>query len=165
MKKSMILFTVIFACINILIVEQVDAKQCSSILQGTELNQGYPTNRGNVVYLNTSDTVCKGKNTEVWFSGFGTLPSWHAGGPSAVLYADLFDEDQPYSTDDFIKEYFGGFEGRVLTTFYLQSTIKPEAFENEGDTRCELYMQFHISGVIGGDPIPQGLFYYQMCMN
>lgn len=144
----------------------VNAADCAYGLQAPQIPQGYATNSGNVVNLYTSYSACKGVNTAVYFGSFGSLPNWYVPDSNTVVHGYLMEDDPPASEpDETVKHYYGTFTGRTLTNFYLAATITSGNIDSEGDQKCELYMDFSISGFNGGTPIPQGLFYYSICMN
>ncbi|MBR3523980.1 MAG: hypothetical protein IKN87_04815 [Bacilli bacterium] len=144
----------------------VNAADCAYGLQAPQIPQGYAYNSGDLVHLHTSYSACKGVNTAVYFGGFGSLPNWFEPTPNTVVHGDLMEWDpQEYAPNETVKHYYGTFTGRTLTNFYLSSTVTPGNIDSEGDQTCELYMDFSISGFNGGTPIPQGLFYYGICMN
>lgn len=144
----------------------VYARECTWGLQAPQIPQGYAENKGNVVNLKTTASACKGVNTAVYFSKFGSLPNWYTPSSGTIVHGYLMEDDPPaYEPDERVKYYIGFFTGRVLTDFQLNKTITPGNIDSEGDQTCELYMNFSISGTTGGTPIPQGLFYYGICMN
>lgn len=143
----------------------VSARECKYGLQAPQLPQGYAFNKGHLVKLKTTASACKGTNTAVYFSNFGSLPSWFVPTGGTIVNADLNEEDPAeYKPDELVKVYAGLFSGRVLTDFQLLRTVTPGNIDSEGDQTCELYMSFNIAGN-GTQPVPQGLFYYSICMD
>ncbi|MDD2435563.1 MAG: hypothetical protein PHO63_04840 [Bacilli bacterium] len=164
MKKN-VLFLCLFA-FGLLFVgaQQVNAT-CSGGLQAPQIAQVVATNKGLTTSLTTTASACKGSNTAVWFSNFGTLPNWYQPSSGTIVHGHLWEDDPVGNPDERVKYYIGWFEGRVLTDFWLQETYITGNIDSEGDQTCELYMTFFISGTYGDPPIPQGLFYYNQCMN
>lgn len=164
MKRNIFIFFVaLYSTLFIGIVNTM-AKECSYGLQAPEIPQPYNTNKGHTVVLKTSASACKGINTEVWFSKFGTLPSWYVPSNGTIIHADLMEDDPPGNDDELVKYYIGYFSGRTLVDFKLSKIFIEGNIDSEGDQTCELYMNFMISGTQNGKPIPQGLFYYDICM-
>lgn len=139
--------------------------ECEYGLQAPQIAQVVATNRGKIVHLKTSADSCYGSNTSVYFSNYGTLPTWYVPNSGTIIHGYLWEEDPDGDDDELVKYYIGRFKGRVLNEFFLQETIRPGIIDSQGDQNCELYMTFSISGTTGGSPIPQGLFYYSICMN
>ncbi len=144
----------------------VSARDCEVGLPAPQIPQGgWIYNNGNLVSLKTSADSCYGSNTAVYFHNFGSLPASYADKIGTVLYGDLMEEDPGDDADEKVKDYRGYFNGRVLTDIVLNNTITSGIIDSQGDQNCELYMRYSISGVAGADPIPAGLFHYNICMN
>ena len=166
MKKNIFLTSLFIFSFFFAGVMNTSARTCEYGLQAPQIPQGYAENKGHLVELQTSANVCKGSNTSVYFSSFGSLPSWYTPSSGTIVHAYLVEDDPPSSEpDERVKYYIGFFSGRVLTDFRLQVTITPGNIDSTGDQTCELYMLFSISGWTGEPAIPQGLFYYNICMD
>lgn len=169
MKKKLIVINFFICSFFLIGIFKVEAKECAYGLQAPAIPQSYASVTGPVHRLYTSENTCKGVNTEVWFSNFGTLPNWYVPNTGTIIHAYLKEKDSAGNDPEIVKYYVGFFEGRVLTDFALQKTITSGNIEAEGDQGCELYMDFSISRT-SADPtglrvIPDKLFYYTMCMN
>lgn len=165
MKKNIGIIFILILTIVFGNVQKVSAKTCSGNLYAPQIGQVIPTNKGQTVALTTTAIACKGSNTEVWYSNFGSLPTSYTPSSGTVVYGSLYEEDPPGNPDELVKTYTGRFSGRVLTDFTLQLINTPGNIDSEGDQTCELYMTFYISGTYGGTAIPERLFDYNMCMN
>lgn len=140
----------------------VEAKACSGVLQAPDIPQIY-SNQGHHVTLKTDSDSCYGSNTEVWFSNIQNLPADYPTHGGQMMTAYLYEEDPPGNPDEIVKQYLGVFSGRVMYNLYLSKTITPGLIDSTGDQYCELYMDYSMSGTIGG-PVLKKLLNYQMCM-
>lgn len=166
MRKSALIVSMFIFSFFFVGVVNVSARTCEYGLQAPQIPQGYAENKGHLVELQTAASACKGSNTSVYFSSFGSLPSWYTPSSGTIVHGYLTEDDPPaYEPDERVKYYIGFFSGRVLTDFQLNKTINSGNIDSEGDQTCELYMNFSISGITGEPAIPQGLFYYNICMD
>lgn len=163
MKKYGLPLLLIAFALFIFGVENVHAAQCSDQYYNPWMTQGWATDKvGPKVSLKTSAASCYGSDTQVWFSGFQSLPPNYPNG-SGWIYVNLYEDDPDGNADEHVKEYIGYITNRVITTFTLNYTYTPGIIDSSGDQYCELYCTFGISGN-QGQYMEKNIFLYKMCM-
>lgn len=168
MKKRLVYSLILVITCMFIGLTNVSAKECTAHLQAPQIPQ-YPNwNIGHIVSLKTAANVCKGSNTEAWFSSFGTLPSWYTPGGGGVIWIELYEDDPAGNDDERVKEYVAHLNGRVISSVEIYRTYITGNIDSQGDQTCELYIRTQISQNASGSiytAIPQGMFNYRLCMN
>lgn len=163
MKKRMPILLILIAVMFAMGIQKVEAKSCSGVQAAPHMFQVSPYKKAPTFNLQTAQNVCKGSNTEVWFSGIKSLPdSWTYA--SGNLWIDLFEEDPAGNDDEHVKSYIGWITNKTITSIVLDGTVTPGNIDSVGDQTCELYLRMVSSGQYGKS-IEKSLFNYNICMN
>lgn len=144
----------------------VYAKECTDVYYSPEFYHQWPIIRTNKYNLHTASNVCRGDNTEVWFTNHNAWPfnSSDGTGSGRAVYVELYEEDPPGNDDEYVKHYSiaYGYDDYFYTIY--TNTITSGNIDSVGDQQCELYLNFYGSGSMW-HVVPQSILTYKICMN
>lgn len=164
MRKYVLLTFLFLTTLFLFGAEKVDAKTCTGYKPAPYMYEVSPEVKVIPESLQTADNVCKGSNTEVWFSAFRSLPASYPYQDGAI-HVRLWEDDPDGNEDEQVKYYIGTFYNKVVTEFWLNDTFITGNIDSVGDQTCELYLEFVISGRCCNYPVRATLFDYNICMN
>lgn len=164
MKHKILMLSIIMTITFAFGIKNIEARNYSDYFQNPYMYQVTPAVKGNLAHIRTSYSSCRGENAGVIFSGFKPLPSYYTL-DDALVHMTLYEDDPPSSEpDERIKNYYANYIDRVIYEVNVGKLITSGNIDTAGDPNCELYMDFLISGFVGGHPIQDNIFTYRMFM-